>query len=94
VRAPTLVLAALATSIILFGASALVSLKLLQGMVEVRGKMLRFWADERKNWSELFGAEMKEWQGAMGKAGKVMEWSFRLAIFFAVIFVVGVLRTR
>jgi len=91
---PTHVLAALATSIILFGASALVSLKLLQGMVEIRAKMLRSWADEGKNWSELFDAETREWQGAMGKAGKVMEWSFRLAILFAVIFVLGVLRTR
>ena len=94
VRSPTPVLAALVASILLFGSSAIVSLKLLQGVVELRAKMLNAWGDTRKNWFEVLTADLKAWEEKTVKTGRVMDWLFRLAIIFASIFVVAVLFTR
>lgn len=93
-RAPTLVLMTLAISIFLFGVSALICLSLLIGLLEIRGKMASALVDDRPDWYAAFDAKMKEWQRKMARAGKAMEWLFRLAILFAGIFVVGVLATR
>jgi hypothetical protein len=94
VRAPTLVLMSLATSIFLFGVSALICLSLLIGLLEMRANMATALVDDGLDWHVAFDAKMKEWQRKMARAGKAMEWLFRLAILFAGIFVVSVLATR
>jgi hypothetical protein len=93
VCAPKLVLAALAVSALLFGASALWCLDQLIGLVELRAKMLTHWVDDKSR-PTMFEAEFKTWQAKMGTSGKLMYRSFLLAILFAVIFIVGVLVTR
>jgi len=94
VRAPTIVLMALATSIFLFGVSALICLSLLIGILQMRANMASALVDERQDWHTAFDTKMKDWQRDMARAGKAMEWLFRLAILFAGIFVVGVLATH
>jgi len=94
VHAPTLVLMTLAASIFLFGVSALICLSLLIGLLEMRANMASALVDDRLDWHKAFDAKLKEWQRKMARAGKAMEWLFRLAILFAGIFVVGVLATR
>jgi hypothetical protein len=94
VHAPTLVLLALAVSIFFFGLSALICLRLLMGVISMRGKMAATITSTDPNWQKVFDSEVKNWQKDMGRAGGLMEWLFRLAILFASIFVVGVLVTR
>lgn len=94
VHAPTLVLTTLATSIFFFGVSALICLNLLIGLLEMRANMASALVDDRLDWHRAFDAKVREWQRKMARAGKAMEWLFRLAILFAGIFVVGVLATR
>lgn len=94
VHAPTPVLMSLATSIFLFGVSALICLSLLIGLLEMRASMASALLEERIDWHITFGARVKEWQRKTARAGKAMEWLFRSAILFAGIFVVSVLATR
>jgi hypothetical protein len=75
---PTLVLSALAISIFCFGFSAITCLGLILGVISFR----------------VFDSQLRNWRKEMQKAGTRMEWSFRLAIIFASIFVVGVLVKR
>ncbi len=93
VHSPKLVLAALAVSTLLFGASALWCLDQLIGLVELRVTMLNHWADDKSR-STMFEAAYKTWQAKIRTSGKFMYRSFLLAILFAVMFIVGVLVTR
>jgi hypothetical protein len=94
VHAPTLVLLALAISIFFFGLAALICLRLLMGVISIRGKMATTITSTDPNWQNVFDLEVKNWQTEMKRAGSRMEWLFRLAILFASVFVVGVLLTR
>jgi hypothetical protein len=89
-RMEKIALSALAISIILFAASALVSLSMLIGLLSMRGNMVGALV-ERVPDEPAFAAKVKQWQDKMGKQGKTMEWLFRLAILFAAIFVIAVL---
>jgi hypothetical protein len=94
VRSPTLVLLALAVSILLFGLSALVCLKLIARVASIRGKMSAAILSADPNWKQVFDSEVENWQKELKKDGNSMEWLFRLAILAAGIFVVGFLLTR
>jgi len=94
VHTPTLVLSALAVSIVFFGLSALICLRLLMGVISMRGNMAVTITSTDPNWQQVFDSQVKNWQNEMKRAGSWMEWLFRLAILFAAIFVVGVLVTR
>lgn len=93
VRSPKLVLAALAASAILFGASALWCMDQLIGLVELRATMLKHWADDKSR-STMIAADFNTWQAKLQHSGKWMYRSFLLAILFAVIFIIGVLVSR
>lgn len=94
VRSRTFTLLALAVSIFLFGLSALLSLKLIMGVVSLRGKMASTIVSADSNWQQEFDSQVKNWQKDMKKVGNWMEWLFRCAILFAGIFVVGFLLTH
>jgi hypothetical protein len=91
---PTLVLSALAISVFCFGFSALTCLGLILGVISFRGNMVATATSADPNWQQVFDLQLRNWRTEMQKAGTRMEWSFRLAIIFASIFVVGVLVKR
>ncbi len=94
VHSPTIVLSTLAGSIFFFGISALICLRLLMGVISIRGTMATTIVSSNQNWQQTFDSQVKTWQNDMKRAGNWMEWMFRLGIFFAGIFVVGVLVTH
>ena|SRR2546422_2221488 len=94
VHSPKIVLSTLAGSIFFFGISALICLRLLMGVISIRGTMAATIVSSNQNWQHTFDSQVKTWQKDMKRAGNWMEWMFRLGIFFAGIFVVGVLLTH
>lgn len=90
-QAPTIVLTALAISTFLFGLSALICLKILIGIVEIRGRIATEIVNADLNWQQKWDTDVQKWQRDMKSAGKNMQWTFGLAILFAGIFVVGIL---
>jgi hypothetical protein len=94
VHLPTIVLSTLAGSIFFFGISGLICLRLLMGVISIRGTMATTIASSNQNWQQTFDSQVKTWQKDMKRAGNWMEWMFRLGISFAGIFVVGVLVTH
>lgn len=94
VRSPTIVLTALAISTFLFGFSALMCLKLLIGILQIRARMVTEIVNTTPNWQQQLDTDIKKWQTDMKNAGKKMEWLFGLAILFAGIFVAGILITH
>jgi hypothetical protein len=92
VHARFVVRAPLAISVLLFGASAIICLKLLETFAEIRSAMLQAWANEA-NWAVMFESKMKEIKDKTRTRGKVMDWLFRFAIIFASLFVLAMLLT-
>jgi hypothetical protein len=88
---PAIVLTALAISTFLFGLSALICLRLLIGLVDLRTRMANEIVNTDPNWQQKLDADLQKWQKEMKSAGKTMQWTFGLAILFAGIFVVGIL---
>lgn len=93
-QSPTIVLTALAISAFLFGLSALMCLKLLVGLLQLRARMVTEIVNADPNWQQKLDSDVRKWQTDMKSVGKKMELMFGLAILFAGIFVVGVLVTR
>ncbi len=94
VHAHTIVLAALAVSTFLFGFSAVMCLKLLGGLVQIRARMATEIVNTDPNWQQKLDSDVKKWQTDMKSAGTKMERIFGLAILFAGIFVTGILITH
>ncbi len=94
VHSRSIVLWALAISTFLFGLSAILCLKLLVGIAQIRLRMATEIVNTDPNWQRKLDSDVNQWQTDMRSAAKRMEWLFGLAILFAGIFVTGILITR